>query len=400
MKKILASLLVVIMLLTNAVVYAESATELKVSLIMADESYIAQPNDATFNLYINGNQLIATSTISIKEDTKNIDLTFSVPNYKEGDVYYLSSDENISWIDVSGRKYESGSKIRLDTENGLEFKFEYMPLFKEPEGVKSEEVEVIVHRKGTVNGDIKVRVCVLDNKGRLEGGKWILVKAGNQTGSEKITVKPYYSGQKYYLSVTEGAKEVHFGDKIYTNFATFPVFTSHAPDENGELMIGNAFHIGVLPTEPSYEAITDEYAKESEKFINESGIGSKTEYFIWVSKAQFRVNVFQGEMGNWSLIRSFPCSIGAPDTPTITGIFEYFKYEDRWSYPTYYVGPIMRFAPRGYALHSVLMRYNGNYADARLEKKISHGCVRMMPEDIGWLADNMPLYTRVYVTNQ
>ena len=58
----------------------------------------------------------------------------------------------------------------------------------------------------------------------------------------------------------------------------------------------------------------------------------------------------------------------------------------------------MRFY-RGYALHSTLLRYDGSDADARLGKKISHGCVRLAPESINWMVDNVPLYTKIYVTN-
>ncbi len=150
----------------------------------------------------------------------------------------------------------------------------------------------------------------------------------------------------------------------------------------------------------AFQHIGGSYAQSAEKYINGTMIDSKTKYFIWVSKAQFKVNVFEGERGKWRLIKSFPCSIGAKETPTITGIFEYFQHQDRWTYPTYYVGPIMRFAPKGYALHSVLMRYNGGFADARVGKMISHGCVRMLPDDIKWLAGTMPIGTRVYVTEE
>jgi len=57
----------------------------------------------------------------------------------------------------------------------------------------------------------------------------------------------------------------------------------------------------------------------------------------------------------------------------------------------------MRFY-KGYALHSTLIGYNGTPYDNRVGVKISHGCVRMCPEDINWLAKNIPLYTRVLVT--
>lgn len=140
---------------------------------------------------------------------------------------------------------------------------------------------------------------------------------------------------------------------------------------------------------------SDDYAKET--FVNEKNVESKTEYMLWVSKKDFAVNVFKGNKNNWSLLYTFPCSIGAPKTPTIEGQFEYFQWQPKWTYPDHYCGPIMRFY-RGYAFHSYLIRYNGKPYDGRLGMKISHGCVRMHPDDIGWMSENIPLYTKVYIT--
>ena len=132
--------------------------------------------------------------------------------------------------------------------------------------------------------------------------------------------------------------------------------------------------------------------------INRDGIGSKTDYLVWVSKHEYKVRVFTGQVRNWTLVAEFPCAIGAPDTPTITGQYDYFSRESRWEYEDYYVGPIMRFY-NGYALHSTLLNYrDGSEYDGRVGVMISHGCVRLHPEDIQWLVDMVPLYTRIYVT--
>ena len=57
----------------------------------------------------------------------------------------------------------------------------------------------------------------------------------------------------------------------------------------------------------------------------------------------------------------------------------------------------MRFY-RGYALHSTLVNDDGTDRDARVGKMISHGCVRLRPDDIKWLSETIPLDTKVYVT--
>ncbi len=140
---------------------------------------------------------------------------------------------------------------------------------------------------------------------------------------------------------------------------------------------------------------SDKYIKETA--INTKNISSKTKYMIWVSKKDFQVNIFMGSQNSWTLDRTFPCSIGASSTPTIEGQFEYFQWQPRWTYPDHYCGPIMRFYG-GYAFHSYLIKYDGKPYDGRLGMKISHGCVRMHPDDIGWMSENIPLYTKVYIT--
>lgn len=134
-----------------------------------------------------------------------------------------------------------------------------------------------------------------------------------------------------------------------------------------------------------------------EKLINSRGVASDTDYLVWVSKSEYTVRVFTGSAGDWRLINSFSCAIGAPSTPTIEGTFKYYQYQDRWSYDKYYCGPIMRFRG-GYAIHSTLLRYNGTDYDGRVGMRISHGCVRVRPENIKWLVDTVPLQSTIYVT--
>lgn len=141
-----------------------------------------------------------------------------------------------------------------------------------------------------------------------------------------------------------------------------------------------------------------EYNDTISKAYMVNGIGSRTNYLIWVSKYEYTVRVYQGQKGDWQLIKSYPCAIGAPGTPTVTGQFEYIEKQAYWNYGSYYCGPIMRFY-NGYALHSTLQYWNGGAYDGRVGMMISHGCVRMNPPDINWLADNIPLHTRIYITN-
>lgn len=134
-----------------------------------------------------------------------------------------------------------------------------------------------------------------------------------------------------------------------------------------------------------------------EKFVNGKNIGSKTSYMVWISKSNFRVTIFKGIKNNWKYVDSFECSLGRLEKPTILGEFEYFSLEDKWDFGYYYVAPVMRF--RGpYAMHSTLLKPNGKSFDHRLNMNVSKGCVRLRPEDINWMSKNIPMKTKVYVT--
>ena len=49
---------------------------------------------------------------------------------------------------------------------------------------------------------------------------------------------------------------------------------------------------------------------------------SKTDYLVWVSRYTQKVIVFTGKQGDWELIKTFPCSTGANNTPTPVGILQ------------------------------------------------------------------------------
>lgn len=145
---------------------------------------------------------------------------------------------------------------------------------------------------------------------------------------------------------------------------------------------------------------TNPNAKAYEEDINSRKVKSDTDYLIWVSKANYSVRLFTKKTdGTWRFKEEYPCAIGKTYSPTCEGTFKYYQKVERWPYDHYYVGPVMRFNG-GYALHSTLIRYNGEPYDDRVEAKISAGCVRLHPQDIQYLWDNIPLYTTVYVTGE
>ena len=98
------------------------------------------------------------------------------------------------------------------------------------------------------------------------------------------------------------------------------------------------------------------------------------------------------------VIRRMPCSAGDAAHPTPRGRFttdyktEFLGKEGvylcRWG--VHYYG--------GYLLHSVLYTWRGDeILDGELRARISHGCVRLSPEDSRWIYETAPLGAVVLV---
>lgn len=228
-----------------------------------------------------------------------------------------------------------------------------------------------------------------------EGGTWIANKNLEVSEPGVYTIKfpiKYEIGISFKIVATQGLHDFQYFDSEYKTYEPCRIQTYFYTDENGILRIWDEAYITATP-------ITATYQYKVEKFVNDRGITSDTGYLIWVSKANFKVNVFYNNTGKWKYVNDIPCSIGAVDTPTVTGEFIYHQQQPKWQYNGYYVGPIMRFY-RGYAIHTTLINNNGTDRDARVGKMISHGCVRVRPNDMKWLVDYIPLNTKVYVTEE
>ncbi|MCR4600976.1 MAG: S-layer homology domain-containing protein [Clostridia bacterium] len=144
-----------------------------------------------------------------------------------------------------------------------------------------------------------------------------------------------------------------------------------------------------------------DYSTETKtNFVNGNGYGSKTGYLLWANLHTQKVNVFTGSKGNWSLVKTMRIGSGAPGTSTPTGVTYITRKESAgWTTSKYTVKPVMRFYPgTGYAFHSVLFYPNSTkIKDGRVGFPISHGCLRMLPADIQWLYNNVPVNTTVVI---
>lgn len=129
---------------------------------------------------------------------------------------------------------------------------------------------------------------------------------------------------------------------------------------------------------------------------------SKTEYLILVNQDKHTVYIFKGKQYAWKKIMSFPCCVGAHDTPTDVGQFEIFG-KGKW-FPTngnrcWYFSMIHG----DQWFHSVIYDDSDspvNIVDNTMGASVSHGCIRLSLSNAKWIYDNIPLKTKVKIYNR
>ena len=124
------------------------------------------------------------------------------------------------------------------------------------------------------------------------------------------------------------------------------------------------------------------------------GYTSDTNYLILINCSEHLVGVYYGGFMNWSSICMYPCGNGKDSTPTVKGSFTVGAkgYSFGSGYTCYYYTQFSG----NYLFHSILYYENTwNVMDGRLGLGVSHGCVRLAPENAKWIYDNVPRGSRV-----
>ena len=128
---------------------------------------------------------------------------------------------------------------------------------------------------------------------------------------------------------------------------------------------------------------------------------SRTPYWIDVSLKQRLVSVYS----SGALVRSFPAVIGAPATPTPTGLAAIYDPVTQPN-PNGFVGPLVLHLT---ALSNVLKKFDGGSGrvgihgrgDGSLRDPLgsarSHGCIRVNNDQVRWLARTTPRGTPVFI---
>ena len=143
----------------------------------------------------------------------------------------------------------------------------------------------------------------------------------------------------------------------------------------------------------------DYLPEEKEAWVNLQGYASDTQYLIWVNLTYQRANIFEGSEGNWRLVRHSIVGTGRPGSDTPRGTWKItYHNATGWTTATYTVRPVVGFKGGGYAFHSWLYS-PGTWAvsDLSMGFPVSAGCVRMYPEDINWVFENIGVGTTVVV---
>lgn len=332
--------------------------------------------------------------------TKRLEIKFDVPLIKAGDKFILKLKSGLSYLKYYDKVYAQGEGITLEAygykvAEGNEgvvatFELDGCPLY--------EHAIVMYVENNMLNLNPRARL--------IDDITMVPVRAVAEAMGVKVRYDEVYNSVVCSL----GEEEAIFN--LGTSYAT--IFGEDINLQGECEMIDDTAFVPV-------RALADAFGAEIETFdfgdhidvcvgrsqmiydfmqnfpVNKWDLSSKTRYLVWVDKSDYRVKVYTGSKNKWIEEKNFPCAIGASSSPTITGLYEYQYRMEAWHYDGYYVGPCLVFYGN-YALHSTLIGYNGRPFDDRTGVMISHGCVRLHKADIDWLDKNLPVGSRIYIT--
>ena len=225
-------------------------------------------------------------------------------------------------------------------------------------------------------------VLVADNDGRLaecySSGGWLVTSAF--TGSlERYRIDDCCGG---ILGAHAGSFSID-GNSYYGTSSGYVA-------RNTNIVVGGGFYHADNDGILSQIDVGGDYAM----WAKAQGYTSETNYLILINCSDHLVGVYYGGFMNWSNICMYSCGNGKDSTPTVKGSFTVGAkgYSFGSGYTCYYYTQFCG----DYLLHSILYYENTwNVMDGRLGMGVSHGCVRLAPENAKWIYDNVPRGSRV-----
>lgn len=267
----------------------------------------------------------------------------------------------------------------------------------------STRIELNVEDVASDTVQVTVEVAFDD---KVVNGETQINLEGSESGEAAVTI------QTTEIPVTANRKcEVYTSEALETESGSMSkgdsgLFLAYESDDDGlraiQLLLsdGSVGWVDADDVEISEENHTtdEDYTDEAKMdFVNSMQYDSQTSYMVWVSLYTQKVNVFSGYQKNWELVESFDCATGLNDSPTTTGVFTYSALKDRWDLRTTYVEPVLIFNGGEAFTSRPYDSETGELADETMGEPASAGSVRMLEDDIQWMADHLPQGSLVVV---
>lgn len=213
-----------------------------------------------------------------------------------------------------------------------------------------------------------------------DNGKWYYLYGNGAMAKGWIQ----YSGQWYYLNPMGdmAAGWIYKGSKWYYLYPSGAMATGWIQSSGTWYCL---YKNGEMASKTGLEAE-----------FNSAGLSSGTKYFITIDSTNQMVNIFSGYNNHWNLIRSMRCASGAPDTPTVKGLYAVQGRGYMFRAASNTICKFFTGFYGNYLFHTVLLDNNGNIQDPTLGVPASHGCVRLAIEDAQYIYYNIPNGTRVW----
>ncbi|MBQ3573385.1 MAG: L,D-transpeptidase family protein [Clostridia bacterium] len=355
---------------------------------------------AVFELFDENGEKLGEAEEWIGGITSNVQLQFNVSELKAGDKFVLKLKSGLVYLKYYEDTYGTDEEIVLET-------YGYLNESGEPqiassfalEGCPMYEHAIVVYAEGN-QLKLNPRARLIDD----------ITMVPVREVSEALGIEVMYDEAYNSVVCSVDDKTVIFN--VGTAYATIFGVDTYLPRACEE--IDDKVFVPVRPLAEAFgsEIETFDFGDHIDVCLGEStvvrearqnlavnrwGLSSRTNYLVWIDKSDYLVRVYTGSKNKWKEVAAFPCAIGAPGSPTITGSYEYQYRMEAWYYDGYYVGPCLVFHGN-YAMHSTLLGYNGVPYDNRTGVMISHGCVRLRKEHIDWLDRNLPRNSRIYIT--
>lgn len=364
----------------------------------------AAENEAVFEIYSSNGEYLSSASFNVTKNGGAEWICFAVPEYTAGTSFWIKLVSGVAYAQFYDYVIYPGDGAWVTTsaytdDYGNDIVYNNFAMSAVPEKHKS----VNLYKNNTlltlpsapviVNETLMVPVSQLC----YELGIYDITKSD---AYNSISVK--YSGKELLLNIGDTYNSLN-GTTLYGGEPTQIINgVYYAPIR----VIAAAFRADLeVYDHNSYIDVMLGYSKDvaenivDAKYVNSIGLKSSTDYLIWISKGKYQVNVYKRGTTGWDLVKSIKCATGAASSPTCTGTYKYYEKIKRWNYDNFYVGPVMRFNG-GYAIHSTLLNYDGSTYNDTVGKQLSHGCVRVRPNDMNWLAETIPMYTTIHVTDE